>query len=129
MSHTKKKNIIEGWLNKKKNSMLSSLVVSWNKRYFIFDGSCLSYYQSEMDDDHKFWGASDTISIADIKGIEMDLVDTTIFKLFTINRIYILQAETETECYKWYKILKLYIEKNENKDVLVQMTKKYLDKK
>ncbi len=118
MSLVKKKTLIAGWLNKKKSNILSSLVASWNKRYFILNNHMLSYYQNNTVEEQKLWGASDTIMVTDMKGIERDALDMRIFKLFTTNRIYILQAETEAETVRWYNILKHIIEKNEEKDIL-----------
>lgn len=126
MSQIKKKTIIAGWLNKKKSNILSSLVSSWNKRYFILNNNMLSYYQNNNMNEQKFWGASDTIMVTDMKGIERDGSDMKIFKLFTTNRIYVLQAETEAEAVRWYNILKHYIEKNEDMDELTRMTKNML---
>lgn len=59
MSH--RTQVICGWLNKEKSSDLFSMLGSWNKRYFTFDGTQLHYYQDE--DGINFMGPSGSIHV------------------------------------------------------------------
>jgi hypothetical protein len=38
--------LIKGWLYKKKSDNSITLFSSWNKRFFIFDGENLKYYEN-----------------------------------------------------------------------------------
>ncbi len=51
---------MSGYLNKEKSSDLFSLLGSWNKRFFTFDGKQMCYYQ---DEDTMFLGPSATIHV------------------------------------------------------------------
>ena len=57
----RKKYVITGYLNKEKSSEFFSLLGSWNKRYFTFDGIVLNYYQDA--DGVNFMGPSGSIHI------------------------------------------------------------------
>ena len=94
--------MIKGWLNKKKSDDSISIFSNWNKRYFVFDGTNLSYYDNSIN----LMKPTKTIHIKNIKGIELiNELTKTEFKLFTTERIYILRAMDSHDRNRWYEAL------------------------
>ena len=99
----KSKLVIYGYLNKLKSSDLLSLISSYNKRFFTFDGNVINYYQ---DEDTAFMGPSGKILLSDIKGIKLMLeVSGYTFAIFTKKRTYKLQALNENDRNRWFTVL------------------------
>ncbi|KAK3777057.1 hypothetical protein RRG08_008904 [Elysia crispata] len=95
-----KKNIREGLLNKQGGFNANK---GWRKRWVVFDGSKLSYYDS-----NKSQVSKRIIPVSCINNVEIDVkADNYKFKVFTTlkSRVFVFAAEKRDDCTMWANVL------------------------
>ncbi|RUS72125.1 hypothetical protein EGW08_020112, partial [Elysia chlorotica] len=104
-----KKNIREGLLNKQGGFNANK---GWRKRWVVFDGSKLSYYDS-----NKSQVSKRIIPVSCINNVEIDVKgDSFKFKVSTTlkNRVFVFAAENRDDCTMWANVLMAAVVEHKN---------------
>ena len=132
-------NFIAGYLNKKKSSEWASLLGDYNKRFFLFDGKTLKYYETESEAKRDFQlslknkkagiimplGGLSLKNIVAIKSIKNE--PGLFFDLTTTKSTVRLQAYTEQDRSNWVNTIQRAIDnKPETLKNMVKPSKYYM---